>query len=315
MDIRNFSGFVAAAELMNFTLAAQRLNMTQSALSRQIRSLEDYLGVKLFEKAGRNVRLTAKGEVLFSRINDVLVADTALRTVADDLARGDTGVLKIGACSQLIECYFPSYLKRWRQENPGIDIRIEDGGGPELAEKLKAGSVQLTVSAMPSAPVDVFETVRLGELGFLAVATREFLTDAGEPLEIGDLLRQPILTLNRRHASREIFDAACRLSGTVPQVVLESYSPHTLFSMAEGGNGIAVVPSSARLRNADLISRPLTLRGEFVRFSICAMWNSRSPLPLFGRRFIEGLGAHIWATEEAQHSPRVLTRSGHLKVV
>jgi DNA-binding transcriptional LysR family regulator len=315
MDIRNFAGFVAAAELMNFTMAAQRLNVTQSALSRQIKSLEDYLGVKLFEKSGRNVRLTPKGEILFARVNDVLAADKALRITADDLANGETGVLKIGACSQLIECYFPAFLKRWKEDNPGIEIRIEDGGGPELAEKLKAGAVQLTVSAAPSAPIDMFEAVRLGELGFLAVATRDFLDRPGEPLDIGELLAQPILTLNKRHASREVFDAACRLTGAVPRIVLESYSPHTLFSMAEGGNGVAVVPSSARLNSANLISRPLTLRGEFVRFFICAMWNSRSPLPQFGRRFVEGLGAHIWAIEEQQSSPRVLTRSGHLKLV
>ena len=82
MDIRNFAGFAAAAELMNFTLAAKRLNITQSALSRQIRALETYLGVELFEKAGRNVRLTAGGQALFAKVNDVLQADRALRTSA-----------------------------------------------------------------------------------------------------------------------------------------------------------------------------------------------------------------------------------------
>lgn len=62
MDIRSFTSFVMATEFMNISLAAQRLNVTQSALSRQIKGLEDYLGVKLFEKSGRNVRLTAKAK-------------------------------------------------------------------------------------------------------------------------------------------------------------------------------------------------------------------------------------------------------------
>jgi DNA-binding transcriptional LysR family regulator len=292
MDIRNFTGFVMAAELMNITLAAQRLNVTQSALSRQIKGLEDYLGVKLFEKSGRNVRLTAKGEALFARINGVLIADKNLRTLADDLSQGETGILRIGACSQLIERYLPSFLKEWKAGNPGVNIRLEDGGGPELAEKLREGAIQLTISAAPSAPIDIFEMVSLGKLGFLAVATTEFLDNIQEPIEITALLALPILTLNKRHASREVFEAACRLSGETPSVILESYSPHTLFAMAAGGNGVAVVPSSARLQTP-LVMRPITLRGELIHFDICAMWNSRSPLPSYGVRFVEALRLHI----------------------
>jgi DNA-binding transcriptional LysR family regulator len=311
MDIRTYAGFVAAAELANITLAAQRLNITQSALSRQIRALEESLGLRLFQKSGRNVRLTSAGEALLTRVNGVLVADRDLRALAGDLARSKSGLLKIGACSQLIERYLPDFLRGWRAANPGVDVRLEDGGGPELAEKLHAGTVHLTISAMPSAPVEVFRTVRLGELAFLAVATREFLADTGGPIEITDLMERPILTLNKRHASREVFDAACRLAGAVPQIVLESTSPHTLFAMAEGGNGIAVVPSSARLSGRALVSRPITLRGELVRFDICAMSDSRAPLPAYGRRFVEALRAHILAEEQA---PRAQPAPGHLHV-
>ena len=297
MDLRAYAGFVAAAEAMNITLAAARLNLTQSALSRQIKTLEESLGVALFEKSGRNVRLTSAGQALFSRINAVLVADKTLRTYAEDIAHSQTGLLKIGFCAQLIERFLPDFLRQWSAANPEIDIRIEDGGGPELAEKLRAGEVHLTVSALPSAPIALFETVRLGKLGFLAVATAEFLPASPRAIEIADLMALPILTLNRRHASREVFDAACRLLGAVPQVVLESSAPATLFAMAEGGNGVAVVPASARVAGRGLISRPIALRGALIEFEIGAMWNSRAPLPLYGRRFVEDLGAHMLQTE------------------
>lgn len=299
MDIRNYAGFVAAAELTSITLAAERLGITQSALSRQIKNLEDALGVPLFEKNGRNIRLTAQGEILFSRINSVLVADRGLRSFAGELAQNRAGLLKIGACSQLIERYLPTFLKNWKIENPAIDIRLEDGGGPELAEKLRAGTIHLSISAKPSTPNDVFEVTRLGELAFLAVATPEFLPACPTPIEVSDLLASPILTLNKRHASREVFDAACRLSGEVPSVVLESYSPHTLFSMAEGGNGIAVVPSSARISSNMLVSRPIALRGELIQFEICAMWDGRAALPSYGQRFIQSLARHI--AEDEKH--------------
>jgi DNA-binding transcriptional LysR family regulator len=295
LDIRNFNGFIAAAELMNFTLAAQRLNITQSALSRQIKGLEDYLGVELFEKSGRNVRLTAHGDALLDKINDVVVADKSLRVLADNLGSGESGALKLGACSQLIERYLPTFLKKWTGENPGVSIRIEDGGGPELAGKLRAGSVHLTISARPMSLIDPFETVSLGRLGFLAVATEEFLANETSPVEMADLLHLPILTLNQRHASREVFDAACKLAGTAPSIVLESYSPHTLFAMAEGGIGVAVVPSSAVKFGPPLVGRSITLKGQTVHFDICAMWSYAAPLPDYGVRFVQALKDHIVA--------------------
>lgn len=300
MDIRNFAGFVAAAESMNFTLTAKRLNITQSALSRQIQALEDYLGLKLFEKAGRNIRLTPRGEALLSKVNDVLLADRSLRMSAGNLGRGETGVLKIGACSQLIERYFPNFLKAWRLRHPRIDIRIEDGGGPELAGKLRDGAVHMTISARPTSAIDPFETVLLGKLGFTALATEEFFTGHNMSVDIVDLLQFPILTLNGRHASREVFDAACRLVGGVPRIVLESYSPHTLFSMAAAGNGVAVVPSSARSFPGDLLRKPVTLRGELIEFDICAMWNHSTPLPVFAHRFIDALRAHVQLENEKE---------------
>ncbi len=319
MDIRNYAGFLAVAELLHVTRAARRLNVTQSALSRQIQKLEDALGLKLFEKTGRNVRLTVAGEALHSRINAVLVADRDLRAFAEDLARNQSGMLKVGACSQLIERYLPRFLHDWREANPGIDVRLEDGGGPELADKLRAGDVQLTISATPATPIEMFETVRLGQLAFHAVATTEFLAPDPGPVAIDTLLANPILTLNTRHASREVFDAACRLAGTRPLIVMESASPHTLFAMAEGGNGVAVVPSSARVHNDALVARPIALRGEIIRFDICAMSDSRAPLPVYGRRFVEDLQAHILAEEAAEEIAAAETaptaaRSGHLYI-
>jgi len=304
MDIRNLAGFVAAAELANFTLAAKRLNITQSALSRQIQALETYLGVELFEKTGRNVRLTVGGRALFAKANDVLQADLSLRMTADDLGRRETGVLKIGACSQLIERYLPAFLKSWRQRHPGIEIRLEDGGGPELADKLRAGAVDLMISARPSSPIAMFETLRLGKLDFVALATSEFLSQSDMPIEIVDLLQFPILTLNKRHASREVFDAACKLAGTMPLIQLESYSPHTLFSVAAAGNGVAIVPSSARSFPAELVRKPVTLRGQRIEFDICAMWSNSMPLPAYGQRFIEELHGSIQADNENERPRR-----------
>ena len=314
MDIRTYAGFAAVADLSSVTLAAERLHLTQSALSRQIKALEESFGIRLFEKAGRNLRLTPAGEALASRVNALLASERSLRTFADELKSDQAGLLRIGACSQLIERFLPSFLKRWTTANPGIDVRLEDGGGPELAEKLRGGGLHLTIAATPSAPADSFEVVRLGRLAFLAVGLPEFLADTRRPIEMAELLAHPILTLNHRHASREVFDAACRLIGEPPKVVMEGYSPHTLFAMAEGGNGVAVVPSSARVASPHLVDRPIALKGEPVEFDICAMWDKRAALPAYGLRFVEALKDHVRA-EEAHESQRLGPQKSYLTVI
>ncbi|MDH6265421.1 DNA-binding transcriptional LysR family regulator [Rhizobium sp. SG_E_25_P2] len=300
MDIRVYSSFVTTAELMNMTAAAQRLNMTQSALSRQITGLEAHLGVKLFEKSGRNIRLTGEGELLMAKAQALLAAERELRLQADGLSQGDTGVLRLGACSQLIERYFPDFLRGWRDQNPGVDLRIEDAGGAELIEKLKGGQVHCTVSAAPAQPVETFGLRRIGSLGYLAVAAPGFFDRPGQPIEASDLFDKPLLMLNRKHASREVFDAVMRVYGARPEIIVESYSPHTLFSLAEGGNGVAIVPSSARISSASLMRRPIMLKGEPVRFDISAMWNTQLPPPAFAQRFIDALAAHIAREEEKE---------------
>ena len=297
MDSRLYSGFIAVAELASVTLAAQRLNLTQSALSRQIKTLETAVGLKLFEKVGRGLRLTTAGEALKARVDAVLTAERSLRSLADDLKADQAGLLRIGACSQMIERYLPGFLPQWMAENTGIEIRLEDGGGPELLERLRAGAVHLAVSAAPSVLPDGIAQVPLGRLEFMAVARPDLLPAGNGPIDMADVLDRTILTLNRRHASREVFDAACRLLGRVPQVAMESYSPHSLFAMAEGGMGVAVVPSSAQRFGPGLVARPIALKESTVEFSICALWNRRAPMPAYGHRFVEALSAHIALVE------------------
>jgi DNA-binding transcriptional LysR family regulator len=84
--------------------------------------------------------------------------------------------------------------------------------------------------------------------------------------------------------------------------------------MAEGGNGVAVVPSSALITGRSLVSRPITLRGELISFGIGAMWDGRTPLPAYGRRFVEALRTHIMAEEGGSEAPSGKAH-GHLHIV
>lgn len=293
MDDRLLQSFMTVAECGSFTIAADKLSITQSALSRQIKTVEQTLGVELFERNGKKIRVSPEGEALRTRINEVLIATKNLRLSAEELKKGEAGVLKVGACSQLIERYFPDFLREWQAEHPRVDIRLEEGGGADLDAKLMSGVVQLTINASSYARTPEVEAKPLCHLAVLAIGTPERIGTSGAPIDIAEVCAHPLLLLNRRHVSREMFDAACRLSGLDQRIALESGSPHTVFSMAIGNVGVAVLPSSIRALKTELTVRPIAIERRPVEFEISAIWSRSTPLPAYGRRFVEALAAHI----------------------
>lgn len=293
MDDRLLVSFMTVVECGSITIAAERLRITQSALSRQIQSIEQTLGVSLFERIGKKIRVSSEGEALRARINDVLIASRNLKASAEGLRRGEAGMLRVGACSQLIERYFPEFLRSWHELYPAVEVRLEEGGGAELNTKLTEGLVHLTINASSYAAGPGLGERRLGQLSVLAIGRSDYLPAGANAVDVAEVARHPVLLLNRRHVSRTMFDAACRRFGVEPRIALESGSAHTLFSMAEGGVGVAVLPSSIRSIESDLTIRPMSVDGVPLEFEISAIWSKLSPLPSYGQKFVDLLARHI----------------------
>jgi len=293
MDERVLRSFATIAEIGNLTLAAVRLNMTQSALTRQIQKLEMELGVQLFERMGRKLRLSREGDVLLSRVQSVLAASRKMHETAAKLRQGEVSILRVGACSQVIERYFPDILSKWRAINPTIEIKVEEGGGADLSRALGDGDVHIAINASSFILNDQSDSVPLGFMKLRAIGLSEFLPPGEGPVELDEIGQHPLLLLNKRHVTREIFDAACRVSGLAPMIGLETSSPHTLLAIAAGGGGIAVVPSATVLRNRSLSNRAIALGGKPLDFEIAAIWPKSAPLTSFGRAFVTMLENHI----------------------
>src|SRR5215510_6894773 len=115
MELRHLRYFVAVADAGTVSLAARRLHVSQPALSRQLRDLEDDLGTPLFDRIGRRLRLSRHGGELLSRCRRVLADVESVRERARALGGGDAGVLRVGATPQFIEAALPGLLRRYRK--------------------------------------------------------------------------------------------------------------------------------------------------------------------------------------------------------
>ena len=213
MNLRFLRTFVAIADNAGFARAAARLNLTQSAASRQIQALEDELGLRLFARIGRSVRLTPEGEDLLVRSRQLLFDAEALGQRASALKTGEVGVLRVGATPQVIESLLADFLLRYRKRHGGVEVHLVEDGGSRLPGRLERGDID--VALMPAGE-DRFSSRLLYPMHVLAVLPQGHRLSRRAVLDVTELADEPLLRLNSSFASHGWFEAACQVAHIRP---------------------------------------------------------------------------------------------------
>ena len=287
MDLRYLRTFVTVAEAGGITRAGARLDVSQPAASRQIVALETELGIRLFDRIGRRLRLTSEGEDLLRQSRRLLIEADLLDARAHALKGGETGILRVGATPMAIENALSAFLSPYRRRHPGVEVHFVEDGGLRLADRLERGDVDLALVV----PNDRFRCRPLFPAHSMAVMSRKHPLSRRRALDIAELADKPLLLLNRTFGSREWFDSACNVARIRPRVLLESAAPHTLVALAGMDYGIAVVPSNVALPGG-VHALPLVLRGASIGRWLTVAWDPRRMLAAYAGQFAEELAAH-----------------------
>jgi DNA-binding transcriptional LysR family regulator len=303
MNLRHLRTFAAIVEDGGIGRAAGRLHLTQPTASRQIQELEDQLGVRLFDRVGRRVQLTAEGEELLVLGRRLLSDAESLAERARAMKGGHVGVLRIGTTPQTIESLLVGFLKRYQPHHPGVEIRLVEDGGVRLPERLERGDMQVAI--MPEGD-DRFHSRPLYPVHLTAVMQEGDRLARRRTVEVSELGNHTLLLLARNFASREWFNTVCQAVRARPRVFLESAAPDTLIALAAGGYGLAVVPTSVSIPSSAVRAVPLVHRGSAIgRWTVVA-WHPRRFLPVYAQQFVEELVRHAKTT----YPNRQLTRRG-----
>src|SRR5262245_43630899 len=229
MELRHLRYFVAVAETENVSKAAIRLRLSQPALSRQIHDLEAELKVALFERTGRNLRLTGAGEDLLAYGKRVLDQTDAFRERARAIGGGKAGVLRVGATPQALQRLFPTIIQRFRRIMPAVELRLTEGDASALVEALRRGDLHLAFTGYQ--PEFGAACVPAGTVPMLVIGDgrqrRPGATDGRtkktrSTIDIRELEDVPLLLLHSGYGTRTLFDAACRVARIRTSVFLES---------------------------------------------------------------------------------------------
>jgi DNA-binding transcriptional LysR family regulator len=295
MDLRHIRTFVTVAELGTVSKAALRLHVAQPALSRQIVSLEDEFGVKLFDRVGRRLLLTSEGEQLLSDCRGLLNYARAVGEQAQVLRRGDVGVLRVSASPHLIEGIFPDILHRYAERYPNVQVKLVDAIGAESLAMLERGEIHLAQHTVLSLAGNEqrFASYPLGPMEILAACHPRLKLGKEHAVEIDRLAPYPLLQATTEFLMRRAFDAACGIAGFTPNYILESRAPHALLAMAEAGHGVAIIPSALRVDRYILRRMRVMYRGKPVDVPLAMLWDKRRPLPAYANVLCGMVAEHV----------------------
>ena len=261
MELKQLAYFLAVAEHGGFSKAAAVLSIAQPVLSRQIKSLEDELGIDLLHRNGRGTLMTDAGERLAEHARSILNAEVMIRADIDAMRSNPTGKLAIGLPPSAAPVLSAPLVRRFRDNYPQIKLRVQEGYNGHVVEWLSKGRIDVAVlydaprtSTLITEPLIEEELFLIGS----ARTTPESLRVGGAKVEMFGQL--PLILPSHPHGIRALVDNRLAKVGVTPTVECEIDSLSTTLQLVEQGVGYAVLPYASvisRVQAGQVVIMPI----------------------------------------------------------
>ncbi|MEN8831784.1 LysR substrate-binding domain-containing protein [Pacificibacter sp.] len=257
--------FVAVAEELSFSRAAARLNMTQPPLSRQIKILEERIGLVLLERSNKYVRLTSAGESFYHSAIDIIQRSEHAILNARQAERGELGNVSIGFVPSAAIQFIPLIAKRMAELLPNVGITPIEMMGYEVIESQRSGRIDFGLTRMeqPRGEIERFRVVN--EPFVMAIPESHPLAEKTE-LTISDFDGEPFVSFTKDRGGflMETLTAMFLACGITPQTRIEASQTHAVINMVNHGLGFAIVPKSVQvMRLPNIVFRDVELPKQF----------------------------------------------------
>jgi len=240
LDIRALSYFVAVVNEGTITAAAQTLHMSQPPLSTQIQLLEQELGVILFDRSTRHMKLTETGRVLYERACDLLDMCTSIQNEMADRKTGSIGTVRLGVISSICNTMFQKWLRQFCTTHDKVKFELYEANTYQLLDKVRSNQIEIAFVRTPFTASDL-RCIHLQSEPLCAIGQPEFFSAAGSKVQLLQLASAPLLFYRRWE--RILLDAF-QEAGLCPRTFCISDDARTIVSMAQSGFGIGIVPQS-----------------------------------------------------------------------
>ncbi|MES2692575.1 MAG: LysR family transcriptional regulator [Verrucomicrobiota bacterium] len=278
MDIYQLRSFVVLAEHLHFGRAAKALHLSQPALTKQIRRLEEDLGSSLFERAHGATRLSSVGETWLPQVRELLARFDQTATLGKKTASGATGRLRIGFGFHTLQLV-PAIVVELRRTAPDSLITLRDMSTAEQAAALGAGLLDVGFMRTPLAEPAKYQTMPAIKDRLTLVAPKT----AGRPTKrrLADFRNEPFVSISRERSpgfSQHMLNL-CSAHGFHPRIVQEVHEFPTAIALVRAGMGITMIPESLSTADVDGVQRH-RLEDRRAVWTVDAVWRRGDTNPL-----------------------------------
>ena len=263
MDIRQLQMFKAVAEFGGFTNAAARLYVSHSAISRQIKLLEDELQAMLFVRKGRHVYLTEAGKALVSYADCIFQQITEAKQAVSAATQEQQGQLHIGTATNILKFFLLPVLESFRKSFPKVSVLTTTGNADRIIEEIRSGAINVGVVSIPVGAHGLTLSPLYQEEFVVVVPSRSALgRRTSRSLKIEELQGIPMITYPQGSAVRRILDSLFAQRGITPNIRLELENEEAVEEAVADNLGISFL-SQRRAQNAERV-RSLRLSGHRI---------------------------------------------------
>jgi len=286
MDVRNLSGLVEVVRRGGFSAAGKALHVTQPAVSKMVKALEEELGLPLLVRGRRGVALTDAGRVVYDRAQRVL---DVLRSIEEEV--GEVGATKRGRVSLGIPpmvggAFFPAVLGAFRAAHPGVALELREEGARRVEALVLEGEIEVGATVLPTDAAS-FEVVPLMRDVLRAVVHPRSPLARRRALALRDLVRTPFVLYRADFALHGHIVDACRRAGFAPQVAAESSQWDFMAAMVAADVGVALLPQTICSRLDRRQVRVVPLVDPVLRWDLALIWRRDRYLAPAARAFVE----------------------------
>ncbi|WP_146553458.1 LysR family transcriptional regulator [Rummeliibacillus sp. SL167] len=265
MELRQLRYFVAVAEREHISEAAENLHVAQSAVSRQIANLEEELGIELFERVGRNVKLTPIGKTFLEYTIAALQAIDFAKKQVDEYLNPEKGTIKIGFPSSLASFLLPTVISAFKKEHPNVSFHLRQGSYRYLINAVKQRELNLAFLGPVPARDDAINTKILFTENIAALVPASHQLATKEEIQLADLRNEGFVLFPDGYILNKVVVEACKSVGFSPKISSEGEDMDALKGLVAAGIGVTLLPESAfydstprRTKKLALVEPPFT---------------------------------------------------------
>ncbi|MBQ9441684.1 MAG: LysR family transcriptional regulator [Selenomonadaceae bacterium] len=284
MGVKDMRAFFAIVEEGNISHAAQRLDVAQPALSRQMKRLEEKLNVKLFERGSRRIRLTEAGRVLYERVENILgMVDGTVREITE-IGTGAKGSIRIGTITTSGAMILPELISEFHKIYPNVTFEIWEAEGARIIELLDSRLIEIAITRTQVDNLSYELLVLPNEPLVMVMNKKNPCGKSKDKVKFSELKGQQIIIPLRW---KSIFEANCRKIGFEPKIICVSDSVVQDLMMVKMNIGIAMIPISSRklLTDGDLIYKRL-VEPEMTTHTVIS-WLKNQTLSTACKNFVD----------------------------